>query len=135
MISKEKIRRNNILVIDPDEDFCRDVRLYLEENYEVNTRQGIEYIDYTIILKKVDLLIIEADYADKNLLQLLEELKRNHAKIKIILMYTYFSSDKLIEQALANDADDMIAKPFDVAILKNKVDQLLGARNKPKVVN
>jgi len=135
MTTKEKIIRNNILVIDPDEDFCRDVRLYLEENYTVNTRQGIEYLDYTIIFKKIDLLIIEADYADTKLISLLKDLKLNHAKIKIILMYTYFASDKIIEQAVANDADDMITKPFDVALLKNKVDRLLGKQSSPQAVN
>lgn len=125
MITKEKIIRKNILVIDPDEEFSRNVRLYLEENYDVNTRQGIEYLDFTISLKKVDLLIIEADSVDKNMLKLLKQIKQNHPKIKIIIMYTYFSSDRSLEQTVTRNADDLIAKPFDVTLLKNKVDRLL----------
>ena len=125
MKPKKSSAKKNILVIDADEEFSRDVRLYLEENYHVTTRQGLEFLDYTIILKKTDLLILEADYADRNLLKLLEQLKQNHPAIKILIMYTYFQSDTLIEKALVNDADDVIAKPFDVVMLKNKVDQLL----------
>jgi DNA-binding response OmpR family regulator len=125
MNPKKSSAKKNILVIDADEEFSRDVRLYLEENYHVTTRQGLEFLDYTIILKKTDLLILEADYADRNLLKLIEQLKQNHPTIKILIMYTYFQSDTLIEKALVNDADDVIAKPFDVVMLKNKVDQLL----------
>ena len=125
MNPKKPSAKKNILVIDADEEFSRDVRLYLEENYHVTTRQGLEFLDYTIILKKTDLLILEADYADRTLLKLIEQLKQNHPTIKILIMYTYFHSDTLVEKALVNDADDVIAKPFDVVMLKNKVDQLL----------
>jgi len=125
MNPKKPSAKKNILVIDADEEFSRDVRLYLEENYHVTTRQGLEFLDYTIILKKTDLLILEADYADHTLLKLIEQLKQNHPTIKILIMYTYFHSDTLVEKALVNDADDVIAKPFDVVMLKNKVDQLL----------
>jgi len=125
MNPKKPSAKKNILVIDADEEFSRDVRLYLEENYHVTTRQGMEFLDYTIILKKTDLLILEADYADRTLLKLIEQLKQNHPTIKILIMYTYFHSDTLVEKALVNDADDVIAKPFDVVMLKNKVDQLL----------
>lgn len=125
MNPKKPISKKNILVIDADEEFSRDVRLYLEENYHVTTRQDLEFLDYTIILKKTDLLILEADYADRNLLKMIEQIKQNHPTIKILIMYTYFRSDTLVEKALVRDADDVIAKPFDVVMLKNKVDQLL----------
>ena len=126
-MSAASLKRPNILVIDPDEEFCKNVRLYLEENYNVNARQGLEYLDYTILFNSIDLILIEADYADSNLVQLLERLKTNHPDLKIIIMYTYFPADKIVEKALAKDADDMIAKPFDVYQLKSKVDTLLKA--------
>ncbi len=117
--------KKNILVIDPDEDFCRNVRLYLEDNYNVRTRQGMEYIDYSIILYKIDLLLIEADFATKDSIKIISKLKQTHPKLKILVMYVYFPPDRSIEKALARDADDMIAKPFDVDLLKAKVDTLL----------
>ncbi len=128
MESNSSIQRNNILVIDPDKEFCKDVRLFLEENYNVFTRQGMEYIDYSILLNKINLIILEADNADYNLVHLIDKLRENHSNIKIIIMYTYFTADKTTERALARDADDMIAKPFDVCLLKNKVDRLLSGK-------
>lgn len=125
MISEQSIVKKNVLVIDPDQDFCQNMRLYLEDNYNVLIRQTLDYLDYAILLNKVDLLIVEADFADENLVVLLEKLKRDHPSIKILIMYIYFPTDKMIEKAIASDADDLIAKPFDVAQLKSKVDQLL----------
>ncbi len=122
-----QIKQKNILVIDSDSDFCRNVRIYLEQDYNVATRQRLEYIDYTIILNKIDLLIIDADFNKKNLLNFIIDLKKNHFKIKIIIMYTYFQSDKKTEKEVSQYANDMIAKPFDVKILKNKVNQLFNS--------
>lgn len=125
MIKRRQSSRKNILVIDPDRDFCRNVRLYLEDTYNVNTRQGVEYIDYTISMLKIDLLIIDADRADRAFVTRLDKLKATHPGIRIIIMNTCFPSDKTVEQALVRDADDLIAKPFDVDLLKSKAEQLL----------
>jgi len=115
----------NILVIDPDVEFSNNVRLFLEDNYRVIARQELEYIDYTISLNQIDLLLIEAEYAGQDVLKLITELKKNHKDLKIIIMYTYFTADRITEKNLVKDSDDMITKPFDVGVLKEKVDNLL----------
>lgn len=120
--------KKNILVIDPDKDFCSNVQLFLEENYQVIARQELNYIDYTIILNRIDLLLIEAEYAGADVLSLVKRLKKNHRHLKIIIMYTYFSTDKVTEKNLAHHTDDMINKPFDVDLLKGKIDTLLMQR-------
>ncbi len=124
-MSQKQNEKKRILVIDPDEDFCRNVRLYLEESYEVTARQGLEYIDYTILLNRVDLLLIEADFADFELVNALQQIHKDYPSVKIIIMYTYFPADRKIERALVKIADTTIAKPFDVFQLKTKVDDLL----------
>ena len=124
-MNANKNRKKRILVVDPDEDFCRNVRLYLEESYDVSARQGLEYIDYTILLNRVDLLLIEADFANNELVRSLQRIQKEHKHLKIVIMYTYFPADKKIEQGLAKVADAMIAKPFDVFQLKTKIDGLL----------
>ena len=118
-------KKLNILVIDPDEDFARDVKLYLDDSYHVQIRPTIDQFDYTIILNKIDVIIIAIDLIDNDFLNLIEQLRNNHTNIKIIIMYTYISSDKEIEQKMMSITDDMIAKPFDVALLKDKVDCLI----------
>ena len=124
-MSQKHEDKKRILVIDPDEDFCRNVRLYLEESYEVTSRQGLEYIDYTILLNRVDLLLIEADFADFELVNALQRIRKDYPSLRIIIMYTYFPADRKIERALVKIADTTIAKPFDVFQLKTKVDDLL----------
>ena len=101
------------------------MRLYLEENYAVFSRQGLEYLDYTIILKKINLLLIDAENNSPYLAQELSDIRRKHPDVRLIIMYTYFSTSKEEEMKLANVADQMLAKPFDVQILKGKVDILL----------
>lgn len=122
-------KTKNILVIDSDRDFCKNVRLYLEQDYNVVTRQRLKYIDYTIILNKIDLLIIDEGFNKPNLLNFIQDIKQKHPHLKIIVMYTYFQSDKKTEQELFQFVDDMIAKPFDVKLLKTKVDHLFLGKN------
>ncbi|HID39052.1 MAG TPA: response regulator [Calditrichaeota bacterium] len=124
-MNQKQNKKKHILVIDPDEDFCRNVRLYLEESYEVTARQGLEYIDYTILLNRIDLMLIEADFADFELVNALQRIHKDYPSLKIIIMYTYFPADRKIERALVKIADTTIAKPFDVFQLKTKVDHLL----------
>ena len=71
------------------------------------------------------MLLIEAEYAGSDVLSLVKHLKKNHRHLKIMIMYTYFSTDKVTEKNLADDTDDMINKPFDVDLLKEKIDALL----------
>lgn len=124
-MSRIKSKTIKILVIDPDEDFARDVQMFLEDTYCVTTRQIIDLLDYTIILNNIDVIILSVDSVDKAFITLLEKIRRNHSNIKIIIMYTYLSSDRAVEKKLIEFTDDIITKPFDVTILKNKVDSVL----------
>lgn len=115
----------NILVVDPDKDFCKNIRLFLEENYAVSCCHELEYLDYTILLKRINLLIIDADFGSQKLADVLSQIHQKHPALKSVVMYTYFSSDKNEERVVSEEADDMIAKPFDVKKLKEKLDLLL----------
>ncbi len=119
--------KKNILVVDPDKEFCKNMRLFLEENYSVTCRHGLEYLDYTILLKRINLLLIDADFGGRKLADVLAQVHQKHPILKSIVMYTYFSSDKNEERTISEEADDMIAKPFDVKILKEKLDSLLSS--------
>ena len=130
-MAKQRFNRTKtILVIDPDREFCDNVRLYLEEDYRVITRQGLKNMEQTILLHRVDLLIIDADYSLDHLIRLIGELRVRYPAVRIILMYTYFNADKEVERLLASDVDDVIAKPFDVGRLKAHIEDLLSARTR-----
>ncbi len=118
-------QKKNLLVIDPDPEFCRSVRLFLEECFRVYTRQGLTYIDYAIILNRIDLILVEADFGSDRLIPLINSLRLNHPAVKVVVMYTFFPIDRNDEQSLASLADGLISKPFDVSELKTKLEKLL----------
>ncbi|GEM_PF-6845713 len=118
-------RPKNILVIDPDKEFSENVRLFMEQDYHVDIRQNIEYIDHTIILRRINLVVIDAEYVTRDLVPVLNTIRRHHPGLKIIIMYTYLPEDKILEKDLIDLSDDVIAKPFNVDLLKDKVDHLL----------
>lgn len=115
----------NLLVIDPDKEFSENVRLFMEQDYHVDIRQSLEHMDRTIILRRIDLVVIDAEYITRELLPLLKDSRLNHPGLKIIIMYTYLPDDKNLERGLIELADDVIAKPFNVDVLKEKIDHLL----------
>jgi len=117
--------KKNILVIDPDREFCKSVCLYLEESYNLIRRQRLEYVHYTIRLKRIDLLLIDADFFQDRLSSFLNSIHKKHPDLKIVVMYTFFAGDKKEELEIADEADALIAKPFDVRKLEEHIEQLL----------
>ena len=117
--------KNKILVVDSDKEFCQNVRLFLEEDYDVYIRQSCNDLNRFIILKRIDLIICEAEFFNKETLVTFENLRNRHPGLKLILMYTYLSDDAEIKEAFTKDVDDLIAKPFRVDVLKKKVELLL----------
>jgi len=120
MAHKETPKRN-ILVVDPDKDFCNSVRLYLEDSYMVYDRRTLDKIDYTVMLKRIDFLLINADYIQKDFGDVLSRLRLRYPSLIIIVLYTSFSAPQ-DEKTLAQLADAMLAKPFDVKLLKKRLD-------------
>ncbi|MHB2148341.1 hypothetical protein ACX8XP_04730 [Calditrichota bacterium LG25] len=125
MQNNERLFRNNLLVIDPDHEFCKNVGMYLEDSFNVYIRDNVEYLDYTIILNRIHLVIVNVDNADEKLLKELFNLKQQHQNVKIILMYTFIPDKPEIRRQLKKIADALITKPFDVELLKIKIECLL----------
>ncbi|WP_456443788.1 hypothetical protein [Caldithrix abyssi] len=125
MQNNGRLFRNNLLVIDPDHEFCKNVGMYLEDSFNVYIRDNVEYLDYTIILNRIHLLIVNVDNADEKLLKELFNLKQQHQNVKIILMYTFIPDKPEIRRQLKKIADALITKPFDVELLKIKIECLL----------
>ncbi|MEJ2542918.1 MAG: response regulator [Calditrichaceae bacterium] len=118
-------RKINVLVIDPDEEFAHDVKMFLEDTYCVNIKPTIDKLDYSNTLDHVNVIIIAIEFLSKDFINLIEQLRKKHENIKIISMYTYITSDKELEHKLIEYSDDIITKPFDVTLLKNKLDSFL----------
>jgi DNA-binding response OmpR family regulator len=99
--------------------------MFLEDTYCVNIKPTIDKLDYSNTLDHVNVIIIAIEFLSKDFINLIEQLRKKHENIKIISMYTYITSDKELEHKLIEYSDDIITKPFDVTLLKNKLDSFL----------
>jgi len=118
-------KKKNILIIDPDREFCKALSLFLQDHYNVEIRLNLKNIEPAIVLRRIDLLIINAEYSEQELFRLIETVRKKYPQLKIIIMYTVFPTDKISEQLLVRDSDAIITKPFRAEALREKMDDLL----------
>ncbi len=125
MQSNEKDFKKNVLVLDPDREFCKNVGMFLEDRFNVYIREDVESLDYTILLNQIQLMLVNVDNADAAFLEELSNIKKNHPDVKILFMYTLMPEKADIRQKIKKLADASIAKPFDVELLRIKMECLL----------
>ncbi len=112
------------MVVTPDKDFCNSVRLYLEDSYTVYDRRTLDKIDYAVMLRRIDMLLIDVDTMPAGFVSAVWELRKKYPKLVIIVLYTYFAEQQ-DEKQLAVVSNEMLAKPFDVKLLKKHLDSYL----------
>jgi len=116
-----------ILVAD-DEKIIREVFLSAFEEYNiVPAASGEEVLD---ILKKpndIDLIVLDVVMPGLAGTELLKQIKIMNPNHKVIILTGYGSKEVIIE-ALRNDADEYIEKPFDIQKVKEVFERLLGQR-------
>ena len=112
------------MVVTPDKEFCNSVRLYLEDSYTVYDRRSLDKIDYTVMLRRIDMLLIDVDTMPEGFVSTVWELRKKYPGLIIIVLYTYFAGQQ-DEKQLAAVSNEMLAKPFDVKLLKKHLDSYL----------
>ncbi len=125
MRNSAKTFSKNILVIDPDHELCKSIGLYLQDAFNVYLRYDLDYLDYTIFLNNINLILIDVDALTPYVVNNLQKVKKIYPQIKFLIMYTLLPENSELRNALRNLADGMIAKPFDVECLRFKIDVLL----------
>jgi DNA-binding response OmpR family regulator len=120
----EKTNAIKALVVDPDKDFCNSMKLYLEDSYFIYTSQKVDDLKTIILRYDINILIIGSDYAVHYLVEMIRDLKKSASSLKIIVMYNYLPNEKELAKMLIDYSDDHISKPFDVHLLKEKVERL-----------
>ncbi|MDA1353111.1 MAG: response regulator [bacterium] len=121
-----------ILVIDDDESILSIFELILESmNYNIITSLSAKAA-LNIIKSKpsIDLVFLDLKIPKFSGIEFLHEIRENDAKLPIIMM-TGYTSDASIRDALANGANDLIYKPFDVEDIRSTV--MLYTQNKTTV--
>ncbi len=122
------LKRRRILIIDDEKDLCFFVRqnLKLLGNYEViiarNGKEGIR----AARVRKPDLILLDIIMPGLDGFEVLKRLKENKKTLFIPVIFLTAKGDeesKLKAVSLYND--DYIVKPFEMRILKSKIDNVL----------
>ncbi|UCH96264.1 MAG: response regulator [Candidatus Aminicenantes bacterium] len=126
------IRDEEVILIVEDNDDARDyIRDALEPLYQVqeavNGKQGIETAGQII----PDLIISDVMMPEKDGYELCRELKTDIKTSHIpIMLLTAKASEESVIRGLETGADDYITKPFNTAILKARIRNLIDLRRR-----
>jgi len=127
---------NKLLLIDDEEDVRYSFqRIFQSPDIEIATaRSGEEGLEM-IPKFKPDLVIMDVRMGGMNGLATLRRLRQTHAKLPVIMMTAYGTTQTAIE-AMKLGAFDYLLKPFDVPKLKQVVaGALKAARDMREVVS
>lgn len=122
------LKRRRILIIDDEKDLCFFVRqnLKLLGNYEViiarNGKEGIR----AARVRKPNLILLDIIMPGLDGFEVLKRLKENKKTFFIPVIFLTAKGDeesKLKAVSLYND--DYIVKPFEMRMLKSKIDNVL----------
>ncbi|MBT3878712.1 MAG: response regulator [Candidatus Scalindua sp.] len=114
----EKLQRlKTLLIVDDNKEFCDTLRQYIDKHsYNVSTAHsvtdGIEKYDKY----QTEFLLIDMKLNGNNGLEIVNAIREAGSKSSVILMSGYADEYKsLIDDAIKNDVDHFIAKPFQIS--------------------
>ena len=119
-------KRISVLILEEDGDLADSIRLYLEDSYRVYTVRDPEQLPGYISRYKINILITDIDISYPDIQSKLKKIKSDNPEVKILVMYMFFDEDEKKDNSLLNEVDDYIFKPFNVNVLKHKIDRLQG---------
>ncbi len=120
-----------ILVVD-DEQSMRDfLTIFLrKEGHETLTAaNGVEAMEHLRNREEIDLIISDVRMSQMDGMQLLEEVKRKHPPVEVIVMTAYSSTTDAIV-AMKAGAYDYITKPFKLEEIKGTIQKALENRKR-----
>jgi PAS domain S-box-containing protein len=127
-ISKDDVKRPNILVVDDQAQNILLIREYLdkldidieEANSGMKCLEMLENKIYT-------LLILDIQMPGMDGFEVLAEMRKNERlkEIPVVFISAIYDSDKYVLKGIESGAIDFIAKPVNISILRSKVSNFL----------
>ncbi len=127
--------KKKILVVDDDPALQNLIcRFFNYNNYITEAASDVKTARKVLRRLQPDLVILDINLPDETGLNLCQEIRRTNA---LILMLSSMSETNYILEAYARGADDYIIKPFNLQILKAKIEALLRRYrpNSPKIIS
>lgn len=118
-----------IVVVDDDLSLCHFLKKTLsQKGYQVVTcHNGKEALGITYE-QEADLILLDNKLPDRTGLDVLQEIKKNHPKVPVIIMTAFGTTETAIE-AMRLGAFDYILKPFELEEISELVTKGLEAHN------
>ena len=115
--------QKKILVVDDDPALQNLIcRFFTYNNYITESALDGKTARQLLIRFKPDLVILDVNLPDDTGLNLCEEISKSNA---IIVMLSSMKDTNYVLEAFSKGADDYITKPFNLQILKAKIEALL----------
>jgi len=122
----------HILIIEEQQDFCREVVRYLEQrNFTVDAlRLGVDGLNYCGH-SQPDLVLCSMNLPDMDGLSVLEQLKQSSPELPVIILATDARMPSVVA-ALRMGAYDFIGRPLpDLSVLLNSISEVLNRNQQP----
>ncbi|CCY99833.1 sporulation transcriptional activator Spo0A [Clostridium sp. CAG:793] len=118
----------NILIADDNYEFGDTLKTYLENDEELDVigiaRDGEEAYENIINLQP-DVVLLDIIMPHLDGLGVLERLSKiNLSKVPIYIMVSAVGQDKITQKAIALGADYYVIKPFDIAVLIDRIKEI-----------
>ncbi len=117
--------KKRILVADGDREVAGSICEYLKPDYRVVYVDDGREILPLIQNKQVDLLLVDLDVPHVFVYHVLSEIRQNHPRVKIAVMYVYCDYTQEMEQNIRKLSDVVFLKPFNMEEVKRRLDGLL----------
>ena len=118
-----------ILVVDDEEDLCEILKFNLEnEGYEVDTANSAEDA-LKMDISTYDLLLLDVMMGEISGFKMASMLKKEKKTAKIpIIFITAKDTENDTVTGFNIGADDYISKPFSIAVLTSKIQNMMRTR-------
>lgn len=88
---KNRIKEGNILIYEYYEGLRESFKLILENDFNLYFAEDKPELFDSLNIFAIDLLILDVDRQDFNILELIKEIKQDHADLKILLVSANFT--------------------------------------------
>ena len=116
--------KENILVVDDDKRIHHTFMFAFDEYKIISASNGVEALNILKSPNNISLVVLDVMMPGLTGIEVLAEIKRMEVSYKVLILTGCDSKDIIIE-ALREDADEYIEKPFDIEQTKKIFERLL----------
>jgi DNA-binding response OmpR family regulator len=98
--------------------------MLFQDRYNVITTTSSSMLEELVVHYSASLLIVDSAPSEK-LIKLLHRVKELNTQLPIIMLYVYSPKEADLDRAARNEVDSVFYKPFDLAAMSRRINELL----------